>query len=99
MPPSSVTLVIPDGERRGGEAVVAAAALDDEPVGRVGLIDRDQGRKPEHRIEGADPEHVDGVGAAGAVHGHRIGWASPAEPPIVPARLTVTWVTSVPVRS
>ena len=50
-----------------------------------------------HRGSGA--EHVDDVVAVGAVDDHASAAASPAVPPIVPARLTFTFVTSVPDRS
>ena len=63
------------GRQRGrGDAVVAAAALDDERVvGAFGVGDVHLSRQAEHRDRGACAEDVDDVVAVGAVDDHGVG--------------------------
>ena len=89
------------GQRGRGDRVIAAAAVDDERVVRAFAVgDVDPRRQADHRNRGAGADHVDVIVAVRAVSRSRCRpAASPAVPPIVPARSMLTSATSVPLRS
>src|SRR4029077_9424654 len=80
----------PGRERGGGDAVVAAQAVDDQAVvgpfavGHVG-----PGGKSEHRDRASCSDHVDDVGAIGGVDDQHVGCAVPGRPANRPGEIDV----------